>query len=39
MHGVLMLGAAIRDGARMIDLAANRLGTSLARRARPRHGG
>jgi acetyl esterase len=31
MHGVLMLGAAIRDGARMLDLAASRLQSSLAR--------
>jgi acetyl esterase len=32
MHGVMMLGAALRDGARMLDLAASRLKTSLARR-------
>jgi acetyl esterase len=31
MHGVLMLGAAIRDGARMVDLAADRLRSALAR--------
>ena len=31
MHGVLMLGAGIRDGARMVDLAADRLRAALAR--------
>jgi acetyl esterase len=31
MHGMLMLGAAIRDGARMVDLAADRLRVALAR--------
>ncbi len=32
MHGVLMLGAAVRDGARMLDLAASRLKTALGKR-------
>lgn len=29
MHGVLMLGAALRDGARMVDIAADRLRVAL----------
>ena len=33
MHGVMLLGSALRDGARMIDLAANRLRTALAQPA------
>jgi acetyl esterase len=32
MHGVMMLGAALRDGVRMIDLAASRLRSALGRR-------
>lgn len=32
MHGVLMLGAALRDGARMLDLTANRLKAALSKR-------
>jgi acetyl esterase len=32
MHGVLLLSAALRDGERMLDLAASRLRTALTRR-------
>jgi len=32
MHGALMLGAALRDGARMLDLTASRLKTALVKR-------
>ena len=34
MHGVIMLGAALRDGARMLDLAADRLRVALAAASR-----
>jgi hypothetical protein len=31
MHGALMLGAALRDAARMLDLTASRLKSALAK--------